>query len=123
MALISRGHQYQGVHVSGDRVHLGDVYHYEPSSEERALDAVLESLSFPEMYHRRDVLHEAHEGTFNWTFLEGKTQFVEKRNEYGVVGRDQFRTVDMNSKSWLQDMDQSLFCVVGKPGSGKSTFM
>jgi hypothetical protein len=116
------GHYYDGV-ITGDRVHLGDVYHYEPSPEERALDAILESLKYPGMHNRRDALNEAHEGTFDWTFLEGETQFLQKRDEYGHAEHDHVQTVDMNVKSWLQDTDQSLFCVVGKPGSGKSTFM
>jgi hypothetical protein len=115
------GHCFDGVHVTGS-AHLGDVYHYEPSPEERAINAVLESLRYPGMYDRRDALTEAHEGTFDWTFLEGETVFV-KRRSATLYGLDRFRTVNMNFKSWLQDTDQSLFCVLGKPGSGKSTFM
>jgi hypothetical protein len=116
------GHLYDGVHVTGS-AHLGDVFHYEPSPEERALNAVLESLRYPGMHDRRDTLTEAHEGTFDWTFLEGETQFVEKRNERGIAKGDRFRTVDMNFGSWLQDKSRSMYCVVGKPGSGKSKFM
>jgi hypothetical protein len=123
MALVSRGYQYQSVHVSGDRVHLGDVYHYEPPPEERAFNAVLESLKYPGMHDRRDALNEAHEGTFDWTFLEGETRFVKERDENGNAESDHFRFVDMNFKTWLQDTEQNLFRVVGKPGSGKSTFM
>lgn len=117
------GHHYQGVHVLADRVHLGDSYHHEPSPGERALNAVLENLRYPGMYDRRDFLKEAHKGTFDWTFLEGETQFVEKRNEHGYARRDRFQTVNMNFKSWLHDTDEKLFCIMGKPGSGKSTFM
>jgi hypothetical protein len=117
------GHLYDGVHIVGGRTHLGDVYHYEPSPEELALNAVLESLEYPGMHDRRDTLTEAHEGTFDWTFLEGKMQFVEKRDEHGKAERDRFRTVDMNFKSWLQDKEGGMYCVVGKPGSGKSKFM
>ena len=118
------GHLYDGVHVTGS-AHLGDVYHHEPSLEERALDAVLESLRYPGMYDRRDTLTEAHEGTFDWTFLEGETQFVEKRGENGKPEHDRFRIFDMNFKSWLQDKDEGngIYRVVGKPGSGKSKFM
>jgi hypothetical protein len=117
------GHLYDGVHVVGGRAQLGDVYHYEPSPEERALEAVLESLKYPGMLDRRDVLTEAHQGTFDWKFLEGDTQFVEKRYEGGDGEYDRFRNVDMNFKSWLHDTDEGLFCILGKPGSGKSTFM
>jgi hypothetical protein len=116
------GHYYDGVNVTGS-AHLGDVYHHEPSPEERALNAVLGSLRYTGMHDRRDALTEAHEGTFDWTFLEGETQFVEKRDEHGRGHSDRFRTVDMNFKSWLHDSGEGLFCFIGKPGSGKSTFM
>jgi hypothetical protein len=117
------GHLYDGVHIVGGRTQLGDVYHYKQSPEEQALNAILESLRYPGMHDRRDGLTEAHEGTFDWTFLEGETQFVEKRNVLGDEQWDRCRTVDMNFKSWLQDKDQGMYCVIGKPGSGKSKFM
>jgi len=117
------GHHYQGVHVLADSVHLGDSYHHEPSPQERAISAVLESLEYPGMHDRRDAVAEAHEGTFDWTFLEGETQFVEMRNKWGDASFDKFQSVNMNFKSWLHDTDEELFCIIGKPGSGKSTFM
>jgi hypothetical protein len=117
------GHFYDNLQVSGGRVQLGDVYHYKPSPEEQALNAILDSLRYPGMHDRRDTLTEAHEGTFDWTFLEGETQFVEERVKWGDGKYDRFRTVDMNFKSWLQDEDRGMYCVVGKPGSGKSKFM
>jgi hypothetical protein len=117
------GHFYDSLQVSGGRVQLGDVYHYKPSPEEQALNAILDSLRYPGMHDRRDTLTEAHEGTFDWTFLEGETQFVEERVKWREEKFDRFRTVDMNFKSWLQDKDRGMYCVVGKPGSGKSKFM
>jgi ABC-type glutathione transport system ATPase component len=116
------GHLYDGVHVTGS-AHLGDVYHHQPSPEERAFNAILESLEYPGMHDRRDALTEAHEGTFDWTFLDGETQFVEKRIERGNGQFDRLRTVNMDFKSWLENKDGHMYCVVGKPGSGKSTFM
>jgi hypothetical protein len=116
------GHFYDGVNVTGS-AHLGDVYHYKPSPEERALNAILESLEYPGMHDRRDALTEAHEGTFDWTFLDGETQFVERRSEFGNEQFDRLRTVNMNFKSWIENKDGDMYCVVGKPGSGKSTFM
>jgi hypothetical protein len=116
------GHLYDGVHVTGS-AHLGDVYHYKPSPEEQALNAVLVSLRYPGMHDRRDAVTEAHEVTFDWAFLEGETQFIEERGVDGYERFDRSRTVDMNFKSWLQDKDQGMYCVVGKPGSGKSKFM
>jgi hypothetical protein len=106
------GHHYDSVHVSGDRTHLGDVYHYEPSPEERAFNAVLESLKYPGMHDRRDALNEAHEGTFDWTFLEGETRFVEERIKFGDRQCDRFRTVNMDLKSWLENKDGDMYCVV-----------
>jgi hypothetical protein len=117
------GHLYDSLQVSGGCVQLGDVYHYKPSPEEQALNAVLESLRYPGMHDRRDAVTEAHEGTFDWAFLEGETQFIEERGVDGYERFDRSRTVDMNFKSWLQDKDQGMYCVVGKPGSGKSKFM
>jgi hypothetical protein len=75
------------------------------------------------MHDRRDAVTEAHEVTFDWAFLEGETQFIEERGVDGYERFDRSRTVDMNFKSWLQDKDQGMYCVVGKPGSGKSKFM
>lgn len=92
------GHHYDGI-ITGDRVHLGDVYHHEPSPEERVFKSVLESVEYAGMHDRRDVLTEAHEGTFDWAYLEGETQFVEKRDEHGKTERDQFRTVDKACQS------------------------
>jgi hypothetical protein len=115
---------YQNIHsTDNSRMHLGDVYNNHQSPDERALMAILDSLSYPGMTDRRDALVEAHEKTFDWTFLEGKTNFLVERNSNGNPEYDSYDTVDMNFRSWLGDEDQSLFCVTGKPGSGKSTFM
>lgn len=48
-------------------MHLGDVYNNHGSPDERALKAILDSLSYPGMTDRRDALAEAHEKTFDWT--------------------------------------------------------
>jgi hypothetical protein len=115
---------YQNVHATeNSRMHLGDVYNNHQSPDERALMAILDSLSYPGMTDRRDALVEAHEKTFDWTFLEGETRFLVERDRNGEPKYDSYDTVDMNFKSWLEHQDQSLFCVTGKPGSGKSTFM
>lgn len=125
MALVPNNiRSYQHIYSEGNsRVHLGDIYHDRQSPDERALHAILESLSYPGMTDRRDALAEAHEQTFDWTFLEGETKFLE--GHYTSFGQehDHFRTIDMNFKSWLQEEGRGLFCVTGKPGSGKSTFM
>lgn len=104
---------------------MGNVYNNGETSDERALRAILESLSYPGMDDRRNALAEAHAGTFDWTFLEGKTDFVTSRYFDTYDGKEYTRTqeVDMSFKTWLEGEDPGLFCIEGKPGSGKSTFM
>lgn len=129
MALTPRDNQsyphYHDMNFSGNsRVQFGDTHHHGQSSDERAMNAILESLSYPGMTSRRDALAEAHEGTFDWTFLEGETEFVSHRDilqsgEY----YDTVHKVDMNFGSWLRCDSGGLFCFTGKPGAGKSTFM
>jgi hypothetical protein len=118
MSLAPRsGHEYQNNHIGGNsRVQMGDAYHqYGPSPDERALSAILESLSYPGMYDRRDNLAEAHEGTFDWAFLDGETRIP--------TGRQAHHRIDVSLKAWLHKTRGGLFCVKGKAGSGKSTFM
>ena len=124
MSTATGGRTYDNIHAADNsRVHLGDVYNGYRSPDERALDAILESLRYPGMNDRRDALAEAHETTFDWTFLDGEVDFLHNRwfcfdDEY-----EEWQTFDMNFKSWLQQENQGLFCIAGKPGSGKSTFM
>jgi hypothetical protein len=102
---------------------LGDVYNNHNSPDERALMAILDSLSYPGIMDRRDALAEAYEKTFDWTFLEGETEFLTERSRDGNEASDSYDKVNMNFRSWLEQENQGLFCVTGKPGSGKSTFM
>lgn len=74
------------------------------------------------MTDRRDSLAEAHEGTFDWAFEEGTTEILTNRLILDGKVYDRYRTVDMNFKGWLREND-GLYTVMGKPGSGKSTFM
>jgi dephospho-CoA kinase len=123
MALAQRvGNDYNNIHIEGGRTILGNVYGQ--SSDERALAAIFDSLRYDGMTDRRDTLAEAQEGTFDWTFLEGETKFLTQRwVDHKGVSHDQFEDVQMNFKAWLEADDTDLFCVMGKPGSGKSTFM
>ncbi|KIW85442.1 hypothetical protein Z517_00832 [Fonsecaea pedrosoi CBS 271.37] len=69
-------------------------------------DKFMESLHFPEINLRQDTIKDVHEKTFEWIF--------ERRDD------TQQRWHDF--PKWLQN-DQPLHWVLGKPGSGKSTFM
>lgn len=119
------GHHYSDVQNYGGQNHMGNVYNYGETSDERNLHAILESLSYPGMEDRRNALAGAHEGTFKWTFLEGKTDFVKSRwfDEHDSGEYLETEPIDMNFKTWLEAENQGLFCIVGKPGSGKSTLM
>jgi dephospho-CoA kinase len=75
MALAQRvGNDYNNIRIEGGRTILGNVYGQSP--DERALEAILDSLRYDGMTDRRDTLAEAQEGTFDWTFLEGETKFL-----------------------------------------------
>jgi hypothetical protein len=125
MALMQTGSRTYNNIQAGDnsRMLLGDVYNNHQSPDERALKAILDSLSYPGMTDRRDALAEAHEKTFDWTFLDGETKFLEEHYFIHDKEEETHKTINMNFRSWLQQEDQGLFCVMGKPGSGKSTFM
>lgn len=124
MAPVPKGSRtYDNIHAEGNsHMHLGDVYNNYQSPDERAVDAILDSLRYPGISDRRDALAEAHERTFDWTFLEGQTEFLREHHVYKDQDWESYDTVDMSFKSWLQQEGQGLFCVMGKPGSGKSTF-
>lgn len=116
---------YHDIHLAdSSRAHLGDVHYYGQSADERAFNVILESLSYPGMTDRRDALAEAHKGTFDWTFLEGDTEFVSHRFVSGTGWEhDSVNKVKMNFGPWLRADSGGLFSVMGKPGAGKSTFM
>lgn len=116
---------YHDMNFSGNsRVHLGNIHNHGQTKDERAMDAILESLSYPGMAHRRDALAEAHQGTFDWTLLEGDTKFpLRHDSRFMEEHGDSVNKVEMKFSSWLRDEAGGLFCFTGKPGAGKSTLM
>lgn len=118
------GHSFREIANYGGRNHFGDYYSYGPSPDQRALQTLIDSLSYPGMKDRRDALSEASRGTFEWAFLEGETEFVYDRwiRDDGEV-HDYSNPVNIDFKAWLEGDGNGLFCFMGKPGSGKSTLM
>lgn len=86
------GHHYSDVQNYGGQTHMGNVYNYGETSDERTVRGVLESLSSPGMEDRRNALAEAHKVTFEWTFLEGKTEFVTRRTFYEHSSEEDLKT-------------------------------
>lgn len=66
----------------------------------RTTNQIIDSLRFPEIYHRRDLVPVAHQHTFDWIFLDTSSPFL----------------------TWLETGD-GIFWITGKAGSGKSTLM
>lgn len=118
------GHSFREITNHGGRNHFGDYYSFGPSPDQRALQTLIDSLSYPGIKDRRDALSEASRGTFEWAFLEGETEFVYVRRIYDAEDVfEDLRSVDVGFKAWLRESDSGLFCFMGKPGSGKSTLM
>lgn len=64
---------------------------------------------------RREMLTEAEGGTFDWAFKDA---------ELKLRGRNWlWEKVKLTFKPWLEGDGEGMFCFVGKPGSGKYTFM
>ncbi|KAI4640944.1 uncharacterized protein J4E79_011783 [Alternaria viburni] len=70
------------------------------SQKEQFCDLLLPRLYFQHMVNRSESISEAHKETFEWLFDP----------------RYSFST-------WLQEKDEGLYWITGKPGSGKSTLM
>ena len=60
---------------------------FDDSKAEQATDAhrqrLLDSLKFPNMNARKNDITEAHEGTFNWVFVDGNEDFANSENGSG----------------------------------------
>lgn len=119
------GNNYTNVHTSGyGRSHLGNIYNYGSSSDEKALQTILDSLSYPGMKDRRDTLTGPSYQTFQWALEDGPTNFINSRwFDVRNKAKSDYTTVDMTFRIWLEGDDSLPFCFMGKPGSGKSTLM
>ena len=130
MALSRSGHSYTNIHNSdASRNHLGDVYNqYGSSPDQKAFQAVLDSLRYDGMDDRMDRLSSAERGTFEWALTERDEDEEEGEGdddseEYS--GHSWRSTIDQSFTAWLaaDDEESNMFCFMGKPGSGKSTLM
>ncbi|KAJ3548579.1 hypothetical protein NM208_g939 [Fusarium decemcellulare] len=94
----------------------------------------LQGLKFPEMNQRYNDLMSSHNASFNGVFASYK-EMISKENDIKgprkknneetrsrELGRREIDQVWAEFVNWLQSSD-SLFCIRGKPGSGKSTLV
>lgn len=125
MAEASRhGNQYGPIFNFGGRSHQGNTYNVSPSSDERTLLSILESLEYPGMHERRDTLTDAERGTFKWALAEEEMEVVSERYlSYRGDWDTSTKKINIGFKRWLEGDEEGLFCFMGKPGSGKSTLM
>ncbi|KAH6972438.1 hypothetical protein BKA56DRAFT_660343 [Ilyonectria sp. MPI-CAGE-AT-0026] len=72
---------------------------------------ILSSLSFREMYGRKQAIPLAYANTYHWIFRDEQSDENGEKLEWPSFPK------------WLQKKDDSLYWITGKPGSGKSTLM
>ncbi|PGH09646.1 hypothetical protein AJ80_07675 [Polytolypa hystricis UAMH7299] len=102
--------------------------------KDQAREGVLRGLKFEGMNERRNIISEAHDGTFRWVFYDDQEASGEcvdiddpLASRSGVVRYDEGFT-DNTSRpwdsfpDWLKSAD-GLYWISGKAGSGKSTLM
>jgi hypothetical protein len=201
MAASRSGHSYSNIQISdASRNLLGDVYNqYGPSPDQKAFQAVLDSLRYDGMDDRMERLSSAERGTFEWALggtdandilyrydtsyhdrpeLDEDDRHFDNGGERGSGSDDEqedngnnerhdegdehvsssdgggdstdneddleltdgeedgqysdednlwhsTKTIDEAFTDWLtsEEEEGSLFCFMGKPGSGKSTLM
>ncbi|KAM0713969.1 hypothetical protein Q7P37_010932 [Cladosporium fusiforme] len=144
------GHNFSDFHLSGNsRAHIGDVHggihHHGMSNEERAINAFLQSIYFPDMGARAEAVAEAEGGTFEWMlenenarglrdqahpfdaiFSHGPWRCTQDPLKvYGKIHDERSRKVSAGGKlrAWLSNEEGDPFWISGLPGSGKSTLM
>jgi len=114
---------YSNVHVGdGGRSHLGNSYNFGPTEDQQILQAILQSLHYPEMGRRGLDVSDAKADTFEWLFEEGGSETSHSFEDSGLDETER-RSMATKLRCWLKNDGDSVFWITGKPGSGKSTFM
>lgn len=93
------------VSMTGTNVRLETERHQDQETQQKAM----ESLYFPQMEDRRDHIHTAYQGTYQWALLSTATE----------------NTRGDNFVSWLRDPQPTswIYWINAKPGAGKSSLV
>ncbi|KXH41343.1 hypothetical protein CSAL01_02823 [Colletotrichum salicis] len=116
----------------------------------QARENLLESLNYPRMNERKNVIHEKHDGTYEWVFEGLKSneystsdskprdhsdfgttsdtymygpEYWSRRQRREKVAEAKRNQTKADLLGWLQGDRSGTFWISGKPGSGKSTFV
>ncbi|KAF4974470.1 hypothetical protein FZEAL_8641 [Fusarium zealandicum] len=94
------------------------------AATEAQRNSFLQSLKFPEINQRYNDLMSSEEATFQRVFRSytGMTDYDSEESDADKREQNEIDQVWAEFIAWLQSSD-SLFCVRGKPGSGKSTLV
>jgi len=84
--------------------------------------AVLESLLFPEILHRQNVVPVSHKDTSGWIFSDGSSRPLMTTPAWIFETDATLRDSPLKFVEWLEEKDD-IYWIRGKPGSGKSTLM
>jgi len=84
--------------------------------------AVLESLFFPEILHRQNVVPVSHKDTSGWIFSDGSSRPLMTTPAWIFETDATLRDSPLKFVEWLEEKDD-IYWIRGKPGSGKSTLM
>ena len=96
------------------------------AAQEKKRERLLGSLKYPTMNSRRNQIVDPHAETFEWIFTGPQTPDDDAMDDGAItMWYDGSLVMDASAQfcGWLQDPDQSVFWVSGKPGSGKSTLV
>lgn len=75
---------YGDIHLSGNaRTHLGNTYNYGVNEDQQILQAILQSLHYPEMGRRGFDVSDAKADTFEWLFEDDGSQTSQSSKDSG----------------------------------------